>query len=57
MIGFVLLLSVCHGDFCQTMPVDKTIYPLEVDCQKALNYVQIRRPSAILECGLVLSDS
>lgn len=57
MIGFVLLLSVCHGGFCQTMPVDGKFYSAEADCQKALNYVQARRPSAILECGLVLSDS
>lgn len=53
LIGFVLLITSCFNDSCNTLPVTEDIYPTQSDCLTISTLIKERRPNAVLMCSEV----
>ncbi|MGT3827039.1 hypothetical protein ACUUMB_15065 [Enterobacter kobei] len=56
-IGFVLLVSPCGHDACEYIPVTERIYPQYMACDQMRSRLLSVRPSAVLTCSEVWSES
>lgn len=53
LIGFVLLITSCFNDSCNTLPVTEDIYPTQSECQQISTLIKERRPNVVLMCSEV----
>lgn len=51
LICFVLLISSCGFDTCDTLPVTEDIYPTQSECLTTSTLIKERRPNVVLMCA------